>query len=163
MGVVYTKEFRQAAFERFMNGESFQDIAAKMNVNARTLSRWAKDEDWEEEKRQRDTAPMRIEKALMFALSKEVDFLSSMDEEIRIKSIDRVHKITSIRKKIETNSVDKIPVAVDVMQNFVDFCKKEIPKRVSPQYRTEVSRTLTELVSEWYQRLLSDPKEAIDV
>lgn len=131
------KEERNYAQMLYVNERlTFKEVAGRVGVGEKTVSRWAKDGAWEQ-----------LRKSLLTTKQKQItllyDQLSALNEKIETsetkypdpKEADTLAKITTSIQRLETET--SIGQIVEVARNFIDFIREfdlEFAKEVTKHF-----------------------------
>lgn len=116
---------RDYAFRLFLGGDTQKMIAAKTELTEATISKWAKDEDWDTRRREQNSSPRALVNSLMQAASKISELIvtklssgDTTDIDNITKLSDNIAKILASAKRISQGiSKDEIiDVIIDLEQ-----------------------------------------------
>lgn len=134
------------AFRLYMSGESQKAIAKTVGCTEATVSKWAKAEDWERQKREQNTSTLTLANSLMAAAKKmseqivEYMYEENVDIDKITKCSDNLVKIMASAERI-SKTVTRATV-IDVIIALDRWLMRQV--EVDPDLTTERLRIITD-------------------
>lgn len=137
---------RDYAFRLFLGGDTQKIIAAKTELTEATISKWAKEEDWDTRRREQNSSPRALVNSLMLAASKISELIvaklnggETTDIAGVTKLSDNIAKILSSAKRIAQGiSKDEIiDVIIDLEQWLMQ--RAETDDDLTPEIITKIN------------------------
>lgn len=137
---------RDYAFRLFLGGDTQKIIAAKTELTEATISKWAKEEDWDTRRREQNSSPRALVNSLMLAASKISELIVSKltggetaDIDNITKLSDNIAKILASAKRIAQGiSKDEIiDVIIDLEQWLMQ--RAETDDDLTPEIITKIN------------------------
>jgi transcriptional regulator with XRE-family HTH domain len=113
---------RAVALQLSQAGWSQKDIAERLGCEEATISKWAKDEDWQTRKNAIRVTPQEIANKNLLAIGMLLDFLEriSVSESTVVtysKVVDQITKLASVVEKINKEK-SSVVTAIDAFDDF---------------------------------------------
>ncbi len=91
---------RDYAFRLFVSGETQKMIAAKTGLTEATVSKWAKEENWETRRREQNSSSVALVNSLMQAAKKISELIISKLNKGETEDIDAITKLSDNIAKV---------------------------------------------------------------
>lgn len=137
---------RDYAFRLFVSGETQKVIAAKTDLTEATVSRWAKEEDWESRRKEQNSSSNALVNSLMMAARKISELIITKlssgqtdDIDAITKLSDNIAKVMASAKRIARGITrdEIIDVIIDLEQWMMQ--RAETDETLTPELITAVN------------------------
>lgn len=138
---------RDYAFRLYLSGETQKMIAAKTDLTEATVSRWAKEEDWDSRRKEQNSSSVALVNSLMLAarkISERIIEMLSSEEPEDIGSItklsDNIAKVMASAKRIAKGITkdEVIDVIIDLEQWLMQ--RMETDDELTPELIGTINR-----------------------
>lgn len=103
----------------FMEGMPQKQIAEKVKVSAVTVSKWAKEGDWQKQRAAKTVTRTALVNKLLLTIDKLISQVNQSEDPEAMASLgDKLSKLSSTIEKL-----DKKASVVDAIEVFTAFCK----------------------------------------
>ena len=126
---------RDYAYRLFASGETQKMIAAKTGITEATVSKWAKEEDWDTRRKEQNSSSTALVNSLMLAAKKISELIISKLSKGETEDIDaitnlsdNIAKVMASAKRIAKDEV--IDVIIDLEQWMVQ--RSETDEELTP-------------------------------
>ena len=110
---------RELARMYYMNGETQKDIAEKVGVSPKTLSKWTEQGGWVEKRAAQNITPPELVNKLLATINKLIEQVNESDDPNLIAGLgDKLSKLSTTIEKL-----DKKASIVDAIEVFMAFGK----------------------------------------
>ncbi len=118
------------AHDYFKMGFSQVEISAKVGISAQTLSRWAKEGMWKEERKSITQTRQEILKNYHDQLAELNRTIQAREEGKRIPSKPEADVMTQLLNAIQKLENDaSISETISVFTSFLDFVRSQVPQK----------------------------------
>lgn len=119
--VINTNQKRELAYQLYMNSSAtFKEIAQRVDVTQKTLSKWAKDGDWQNEKAARSVTKPKLLSNFYQQILKIQEAAQNEDRALSYQEADQLAKLANAVEKIEK---DNLSTYVRVLESYNNWLK----------------------------------------
>lgn len=128
---------RELAYQLYMNSSvTFKEVAERVGVTQKTLSKWAEDGGWKEEKAARSVTKPKLLKNFYHQILKIQEAADQEDRPLNYQEADQLNKLANSVEKIEKDNLSTYVRVLEGYNNWLKDVDLELAQK-NVEYMTE--------------------------